>query len=428
TISQLKAKANLQDDEVLLVGYDVGGFEISKYISENSMDFGGAVLMSPSFEKYDEKSVAIDNGSYVPNIPWINELNKDNFDFPIFLLSTTTDEYSTPQLMTMLYNHISDDDIQRSVGAYNAKSGNVSLAIETGVLHSFIPISDNIFSKVQQFIQDECTLETQIIDTNMYLQNILWCGIIVSAIGLLSAVFCSVKYKFSDISIGIVTAKTRHSLFYFVVKIVAIIISFVLVSIFATFSARVLPNINPSVITTTSFIGFSGAVSLLFFKKAVLCKETKLFRSNQIDIKYKNIFLSLLVAIFDVAIVGIIIFTGYFNNSPTISTLMQGFYLLFMSFIGIYAYIFEVETIRAISKEKYVDILYEIISLLPLVIFVLWYAVTAQYMLSFETIINIIIFIVTMISAFIMKEINGNKVFTSLIMALFFTLSMIILR
>lgn len=426
-LQELKEKSNLENSDIILAGYDVGGFELLKYVSKSNEKFAGAVFLSPYFQQYDEKSVAIDNGSYVIDIPWVNNLNKDSFNFPVLILSTTTDDYSTPQLMTMLYNHLSSDDIQRSVGAFNARNGNISLVIETGVLHNFIPTSDNIFQKIQNFIINETNLETAKINTNMYFQNILWCGIILSAICVIVTVYNSVKFKFSDVSMGIISAKVRSGWIYFLIKIVTIIISIILMMIVSAIATKVFKNISSATSAVASFVGISGIVSLAFFKKFILHKDSKLFKSNLININYKNLVISLLVVIFDVLVIMSILLTGHFYTVPTNNVILQGIYVFIMSFIGIYAYVYEIDTIRAVSKEKYVDIIYELIILLPFAIIFLWYVVTAQYALSYVAITNIIAFIIAIVSSFVMKEINGNRSFTSVIMALYYTFCVILI-
>ena len=426
-LQELKEKSKLENSDIILAGYDAGGFELLKYISEVNQKFAGAVFLSPYFQQYDEKSVAINNGSYVMDIPWVNNLNKDSFNFPVLILSTTTDDYSTPQLMTMLYNHLSSDDIQRSVGAFNAKNGSVSLVIETGVLHNFIPTSNNIFQKIQDFIIKETNLNTVKINTNMYLQNILWCGIILSAICVMFSVYNNVKFKFSDVSMGIVSAKVKSSWVYFLIKIVTVIISIILMLIVSAITTKLFKNISSATSAVASFVGISGIVSLAFFKKFILHKDSKLFKSNLININYKNLAISFLVVVLDILLIGSIFLTGHFYKVPTNNFVLQAIYILIMSFIGVYVYVYEIDTIRAISKEKYLDIIYELIILLPFAIIFLWYVVTAQYALSYVAITNIIAFIIAIISAYVMKEINGNLSLTSVIMALFYTFCVILI-
>lgn len=414
-----------QYEKIAFVGYDVGGFEGLRFLNNNSQNLDSAVFLAPGFESYNEKDLSIKDGSYVLNVPWVMELKKENFTFPILILSSISDEYCTPQLAALIYNHLSGDDIQRSVSTFGAKRENISLLVETGTFHSFVPFSEKMLEKTLNFLSTDGKMDLNITKIGNNFKPLLWALSGISLIVALSFLNYGACKKFTDVTQTLFGSNTKNTVILFAQRVLSMLISAVVV--FAFYFALKNSTIFDLSFFISLFFFVSAILSLVSIRLFVLPKGASLLKSMKMLSKSKNRHLSLLVFALCLFAYFSLILTGYTYNALSLRNLPIIILVFLMSVVGVLDFCYEIELLRILTKTRFLVIAYGLIHLIPFVLILAYSFIETSFALSFKSAFLAIIYAVSVLTALTMREIGAERFSYVTLSGAFLTLCLVTL-
>lgn len=414
TFSSLVSKINETKSysKLGLIGYDFGGYEGLNFINKSPSSFDGAVFISPFYEIFDETAVSVKGGSYVLNVPWVMELSPNSFSAPTLILSSVSDEYCPPSLSAQLYNHLSGDDIQRSVSSFGAKKGSVALSVETGILHGFAPHSDKLFSKTISFLGDSVGMDIAKSQSHLQAKSILWVLLGVSLILSLLCASVGAYKSFTDITETIFISNSKKAIMLFGFKLLSIVLSAVLIGL----SYIPLKNVFslPLSFYFSAFLALGGGITIFLIYKFILPKGAPFLKSIKMLSKSRNYHLSALVIAIDLLAYLSFIVTGFSHNYLSLQAIPTYLLIFGFSLIFIFSFIYETELIRSLTKTKFIGTIYGVALTIPFVLVFIFSAVKTSFALSFESIMLAGIYLVAVLSSLIMREIGASRWFYTL--------------
>lgn len=418
----LSEKTGLLENQIILIGYHSGGGSLLDEAVLGTKSYRGFVILSPEVSRDNIDEGKIVNGNYQNEKEWINSLTPDMIRQPTLLLSSNTDTITTPYDVTLLYNKFSNDEIIHLGGIYRAAKGNIHLSIVDGGYHPSTPANREILNEIYSFLN-------QLTGTNLktgflpVFRNFLQILLILGLVAGMFFVNYFTRYRFSEVSQGLVLKKEVPSKKFLAIKLVAWIGVIPLAALLVWLYSTVFGSPASTIILYSCILVSFAVINILLGK---LLKVPFFNSFTPLHLEPFRFGVGIGYSFLTAGILLFLPYSGIAYRYPSLNDSIQMVGLTALVYIWFYSYLNNEEIFQNYHPSFSRKVAFELIYFFPLVALAILCAIFGGGLSLLMGIIAVALLIGACIMGKGVYYVCGDMVITSLCMALWFqALSMI---
>lgn len=166
-LEEFKLKSGLRSEQIFLIGHSLGARVALQSATLNAQQIAGLALLGAQVNLSMNVQSEFFTGTIDTDLPWIQDLGKDNPPVPLLLVSGEWDDILTPENADLLFKHLGGTE-----GGTNR-----TLVVLPGIVHNYEPYSTRVLRQVKIWTNETTLRSPAIFERSIEIPNIGTAGI-----------------------------------------------------------------------------------------------------------------------------------------------------------------------------------------------------------------------------------------------------------